>query len=136
MQWVLDEGWAGVSTGNNRAGSLTTPDEVGIDEGADGTINQWYSIYTKAFPAGTFQLKQPDNAGQNMYGVVVTHQAPSATLEITREAGNIVIQFPSGFRLQRTSNLLAPITWTDVAGSSPYTVPPGGAAEYYRGISP
>jgi succinate dehydrogenase / fumarate reductase flavoprotein subunit len=42
-----------------------------LDEGADGTINQWYSVYRKSFPVGTFSLFQPDNAGQNMYGVVV-----------------------------------------------------------------
>jgi hypothetical protein len=67
-----------------------------------------------------------------MYGAVVTHQAPiaAAELEITREGGNIVISFPSGFRLQRAASLDAPVTWTDVAGTSPYTVPPGGTAEY------
>jgi hypothetical protein len=72
MQWVLDEGWAAVLTGQNRVADATRPDEVGIDEGADGTLNQWYSVYRKDFPAGTFQLKQADNAGQNMYGAVVT----------------------------------------------------------------
>ena len=71
MQWVVNEGWAPVGTGANRAGNPGLPDEVGIDEGADGTINQYYSIYTKRFPAGTFQLKQADNGGQNMYGAVV-----------------------------------------------------------------
>jgi hypothetical protein len=72
MQWVLDEGWQPVITGANRAGNPDYPDEVGFDEGADGTLNQWYSVYSMSFPAGTFQLKQADNAGQNMYGVVVT----------------------------------------------------------------
>ncbi len=72
MQWVLDEGWTPVMSGVNRTSDPTLPDEIAIDEGADGTLNQWYSIYTKAFAAGTFQLKQADNAGRNMYGVVVT----------------------------------------------------------------
>ena len=72
MQWVMDEGWSAVYTGANRTGDIALPDEVGLDEGADGGINQWYAIYSKDFAAGTFQLKQADNAGQNMYGVVVS----------------------------------------------------------------
>jgi hypothetical protein len=71
MQWIVDEGWTAVRTGNNRSGNSALPDEVGIDESADGTINNWFSIYTKSFPAGSFHLKQADNTGQNMYGVVV-----------------------------------------------------------------
>jgi hypothetical protein len=71
MQWIVDEGWTPVTTGANRFGNAAVPDEVGIDEGADGTINQWYSVYSKEYPSGTFRLKQADNAGQNMYGAVV-----------------------------------------------------------------
>lgn len=76
MQWILDEGWEPIITGNNHLASLAQPDEVGIDEGADGNLNQWYSVYAKQFPAGTFSLRQADNAGQNMYGVVVIPAAP------------------------------------------------------------
>jgi hypothetical protein len=75
MQWVLDQGWTPVVTGANHLGNPAGPDEVGIDEGADGTLNNWFSVYRKDFPAGTFQLRQADNAGQNMYGAVVTAQA-------------------------------------------------------------
>lgn len=71
MQWILDEGWAPIISGNNHLGTLDRPDEVGIDEGADGSLNQWYSVYANVFPAGTFALHQADNAGRNMYGVVV-----------------------------------------------------------------
>lgn len=71
MQWVVDEGWTPVITGVNHVNNPTYPDDIGIDEGADGSIQQWHSIYSKLFPAGTFQLKQADNAGRNMYGVVV-----------------------------------------------------------------
>jgi hypothetical protein len=71
MQWLLDEGWVPMITGANRTGNPAWPDEVGIDEGADGSINQWYSVYVKQIPAGTFQLRQADNSGQNMYGAVV-----------------------------------------------------------------
>ncbi len=76
MRWVVDEGWQPVKTGQNRHGNPDWPDHVGADESADGAgpgqgVNQWSSIYMKVFEAGTFQLKQPNNNGQNMYGVVV-----------------------------------------------------------------
>src|SRR5688572_20975730 len=76
MQWILDEGWLATTNGINRTSNPALPDEVAVDEGADGTINQWYSVYVKTFPAGTFQLKQADNAGQNMYGVVIVALPP------------------------------------------------------------
>src|SRR6266540_4147474 len=76
MAWVAEDSWTPVTTGNNRAGNLALPDELGIDESADGTINQYYSIYLKSFPAGTFVVKQPDNPGRNMYGVVVVSISP------------------------------------------------------------
>jgi hypothetical protein len=72
MQWILDGGWAASANGLNRTNNVAVPDEVALDEGADDTINQYYSVYQKDFPAGTFRLFQADNAGQNMYGVVVT----------------------------------------------------------------
>jgi hypothetical protein len=139
MQWVKDQGWSAVAGGNNRLGIKTEPDEIGIDEGADGTINNWYSIYTKAFPAGTFQLKQADNAGQNMYGVVITPPAQFTSnpiLSIARQGANLVINLPAGYRLQSTTSLRAPVTWTNVTGSSPFTIPLSGAGTFYRGISP
>lgn len=77
MQWILDEGWLATANGLNRAKSTATPDEVGIDEASDGTINQWYSVYYKTFPAGTLNLRQADNGGRNMYGVVITPEPAS-----------------------------------------------------------
>jgi fibronectin type 3 domain-containing protein len=71
MQWVLDEGWLAVTNGINRTMNFAFPDEIGIDESADGTINNWSSVYVKYYPAGTFQLRQADNTGRNMYGAVV-----------------------------------------------------------------
>lgn len=82
MQWIVDQGWAPTSNGINRAGNSLLPDEVGIDEGADGTVNQYYSVYSKSFPAGTFSLLQADNAGQNMYGVVITPVPEPSSLSI------------------------------------------------------
>lgn len=79
MQWILDQGWLATSNGLNRAGSAARPDEVPLDESSDGDIDQWYSVYSKTFPAGTFSLFQPDNSGRNMYGVVITPE-PAACL--------------------------------------------------------
>jgi hypothetical protein len=75
MQWIVDQNWIPTSNGLNRTSDPGVPDEVAIDEGADGSVNQWFSVYQKVFNAGTFNLLQPDNAGQNMYGVVVTTAA-------------------------------------------------------------
>jgi hypothetical protein len=71
MQWIVDQGWIATANGLNRTSNPLVPDEVPIDEGADNTIDRWFSVYQKEFPAGTFSLLQPDNAGQNMYSVVV-----------------------------------------------------------------
>jgi hypothetical protein len=80
MQWILDQGWLPSATGRNRTGAAGVPDEVPLDEGGNNNINQWYSVYRRDFPAGTFSLFQPDNAGQNMYGVVITAIPEPGTL--------------------------------------------------------
>jgi MYXO-CTERM domain-containing protein len=79
MQWILDQGWAATANGLNRTKSAGVPDEIAFDEGANDTIEQYYSVYEKDFPAGTFSLFQGDNAGQNMYGVVVAPVPEPAT---------------------------------------------------------
>ncbi|MEZ6097958.1 MAG: PEP-CTERM sorting domain-containing protein [Pirellulaceae bacterium] len=88
MQWIVDEGWSATSGGLNRASDSSRPDEVGIDEGADGSIQQWYSIYSKSFAdAGTVTIRQADNGGRNMYGVVVTPGVPEPTSALLLLAG-------------------------------------------------
>lgn len=82
MQWVLDQGWTPTKNGLNRFANAGVPDEVPIDESADGTINQWYSVYEKQYGAGTFTIFQADNAGQNMYGVVVAPVPEPGTLAL------------------------------------------------------
>jgi hypothetical protein len=82
MQWVLDEGWTPVVNGINRFADPARPDHVGIDESANGTIDQWASVYAKDFPAGTISLLQADNAGRNMYGVVVAQVPEPSTLAL------------------------------------------------------
>jgi len=71
MQWMLDQGWLASANGINRTANPAVPDEVAFDEGANDTIDQWMSIYYKDFNTGTFTILQADNAGRNMYGVVV-----------------------------------------------------------------
>ncbi len=85
MQWLLDNDWEPSLTGNNRIADATIPDELPIDEGADGSINQYYSVYFHDFPAGSFELFQADNAGRNMYGAVVVPMgdAPPVVLSAT-----------------------------------------------------
>lgn len=106
MQWMLDEGWMPVMTGVNRTSDPNLPDEIGIDESADGSINQWYSIYSKLYPAGTFQLKQADNAGRNMYGVVVAAAVPPPAPILTAVGGDSKVT----------------LNWTVSSGAASYTV--------------
>jgi hypothetical protein len=80
MQWILDQGWLPTVNGLNRTANPAVPDEVPIDEGANNDINQWFSVYRKDFPAGTFSLLQPDNADRNMYGVVVVPEPSGVAL--------------------------------------------------------
>jgi hypothetical protein len=82
MQWILDQGWTATNNGLNRAGNTAVPDEVPLDEGANNTIEQWYSVYRKDVPAGTFSLLQADNAGQNMYSVVIQPIPEPSTLAL------------------------------------------------------
>ncbi|MCL4179254.1 MAG: PEP-CTERM sorting domain-containing protein [Verrucomicrobia bacterium] len=70
MQWILDQGWTATANGINRFSDPLFPDEVPIDEGANGDIQQYFSVYEKEFAAGTLDLFQADNGGRNMYGVV------------------------------------------------------------------
>jgi hypothetical protein len=82
MQWILDQGWIATSNGLNRTANTAVPDEVPLDETALGSINQWYSVYQRTVPAGTFSLFQADNAGQNMYGVVVVAIPEPSTIAL------------------------------------------------------
>ncbi|NIP51752.1 MAG: hypothetical protein GWN61_21340, partial [candidate division Zixibacteria bacterium] len=61
MGWVYDMGF--MDTGMN----------IGIDEGGDGEIDQWVSVYFKNVSAGTITLRAQNDftkpADRNMYGV-------------------------------------------------------------------
>ena len=66
MSWVYDIGFA--DTGLN----------IGIDEGGDGQINQWASVYVKKVEPGLIRLYQQndptDPTYRNMYGVAALKQ--------------------------------------------------------------
>ena len=58
MPWVAQMGFA------------DTGDQIDIDEGNDGDIDQHFRIYKARFQAGTVTLKEQNNGGsRNMYGV-------------------------------------------------------------------
>lgn len=71
MKWVPDNLWLPVSLNGNQVDNPAFPDTVGIDENADGSVNNWSSVYVKLFPAGTFTLNEFGEGGRNMYGVVI-----------------------------------------------------------------
>ena len=77
MTWAGAAGFRPVQSGANRSSNSTLPDEAGIDEGADGGINNWFSIYSNRYPAGTFSILQQGLSGNNMYGVVVQAVGPT-----------------------------------------------------------
>jgi len=147
MQWILDEGWLRTSNGINRTANSAVPDEVAIDEGADGTINQWFSVYVKTFPAGTFQLKQPDNAGQNMYGVVIVDVGPSAPppapTNVVATSGDTQVtltwasaQSATGYNIKRSAISGGPYTIIGTVAGTTFTDSPlANAVDYFYVVS-
>jgi hypothetical protein len=80
MTWVLDNGFQPKITGVNRQGTdinpnFTIPDELGMDEGNNGTIDNWGSVYFRRFGAGTVVLGDQVMGGRNMYGLAI-HPIP------------------------------------------------------------
>lgn len=83
MQWVINQGWLPKSTGNNHGLNVALPDEATIIlNGNPANGENLESVYYKSFPAGTFSLFQADNAGQNMYSVVVVAVPEPATVSL------------------------------------------------------
>jgi hypothetical protein len=87
MAWVADDGWVQKITGYSPNGQ---PDYTAVDEGATITdfntrstnttglgtgpgneIQNFYTVYTKTFPAGDILLKEQNGGGINMYALVV-----------------------------------------------------------------
>lgn len=83
MQWVINQGWLPKSTGNNHGANISLPDEATVIlNGIPANGENFESVYYKSFPAGTFSLFQADNAGQNMYSVVVVAVPEPATASL------------------------------------------------------
>ena len=61
------------------AGFTDTGFDIGIDEGGDGDIDNWSSVYVKVVPGGTVTLyAQNDGANRNMYGVAAAVPEPAS----------------------------------------------------------
>jgi hypothetical protein len=67
-QWVLDDGWTLVNTGLKPSYYPGNNDILGIDEGNDGAINQYASIYSRQI-AGNFFSVKTQGESVDMYGV-------------------------------------------------------------------
>jgi len=68
MLWVEYFGWA------------DTGDDMAIDEGGDGDIDQRYSIFTKDVDAGLTTLYAQNFSGKNMYGVAAVPEPMTIAL--------------------------------------------------------
>lgn len=68
MDWVGNMGF--VSIGQ----------QLSIDEKGDGSIDNYFTIYSKLVPAGTITLKEQNAGSLNMYGVAAPEPATIALL--------------------------------------------------------
>lgn len=79
LSWISEEGWTRVNTGISPEGQA---DFTGVDEGRDGSINQFYSIYAKS--GTTVDIRQHGIAGGNNYSVVI---APGTIVTNANDSG-------------------------------------------------
>jgi hypothetical protein len=69
MTWVTSMGFA------------DTGYDVGIDEGGNGSIDKWSSVFSKDVSAGTITLlEQNDGGSRNMYGVAAVPEPATLAL--------------------------------------------------------
>jgi uncharacterized repeat protein (TIGR01451 family) len=143
MQWVGASGFRPVTTAQNRTGDINRPDEISIDESADGTRNQYFSIYSNRFPAGTFSLLQQGFAN-NMYGVVLVGVGPTAPpaaptnvvaagMDSQVTVSWTATQGASGYNIKRSSTSGGPYTTVGSTASTTFTDPglQNGSVYYY-----
>ena len=104
LSWVTSDGWSRVNTGIMPNGQA---DYIGIDEGATVAtpdlrthhdpgpgqgLNNFFSIYTKNVPAGTFQTYRDAGNGGNMYVVAVAAvPEPSTFVFLGLGVGTLVL---------------------------------------------
>jgi hypothetical protein len=146
MAWLLQQGWAPVKNGLNRTNNPDWPDEVGVDEAGDGVgpgnnIQNGSSVYVKRVPAGVVTILDPDNPGQNMYGVVVTRvpatpSQPPVFAPPTLSGGTVTITWTNGGKLQEAAEIRGP--WDDVPGNpnGTYSTPATALSRFYRAVAP
>ena len=132
LTWMNTNGFRPVQTGQNRTLNATLPDEVGIDEGADGTINNYYSVYSNRYPAGTFSLFQQGIAGNNMYAVVVQGigpvAPPVAPTNLVAVGGDTqmslswsAVSAASGYNIKRSATPGGPYTTVGTSAGASFT---------------
>jgi hypothetical protein len=112
--WTSDNAPGGAASGVNHSGST------------DPTLHGGANLHLRVSAADV----TTNRAGMFFPPVV----APA--VRVARSATGIQISFPAGFRLQHATSLTKPITWTDAAQASPFTVQPGTAFEFFRAVSP
>jgi hypothetical protein len=61
-------------------GFVDTGHDIGIDEGGEGTIDRYSSVFKRWVPAGTITLKEQNAGSLNMYGVAVPEPTTIALL--------------------------------------------------------
>jgi MYXO-CTERM domain-containing protein len=66
--WIAADGWLPMMTGRKPADFTGTMDILGNDENLDGTINNYYAIYSRQITGNTFTVNT-FGEGRNMYGV-------------------------------------------------------------------
>lgn len=143
MQWVGTNGFRPVQTGRNRTSNSALPDEIGIDEGANGSIEQNFSIYTNRFPAGKVTFYQQGYA-LNMYGIVLVAVGPTAppaaptNLSAVSTDSQVTLTWgtpngSSGFNVKRAETPGGPYTTIASTATATYTdvALVNGAAYYY-----
>lgn len=81
MPWVAASGFTATTT------------QFGIDEGNDGTVNQFFTIYTRDVAAGTIRLFEQNQGTLNMYGLAA---APVAAVP---EPASLVLAGAAGVAL-------------------------------------
>ncbi|MCF7975137.1 MAG: discoidin domain-containing protein [Phycisphaerae bacterium] len=86
MSWLTDMGF------------IDTDDDIGIDEGADGGINQYYSIFALDVSAGTVTIfGNTEGHGGNMLGVAAIPRTPdfAAYNPVPEDGGTDVVRTTS-----------------------------------------
>jgi hypothetical protein len=128
-----------IGTVTNVINSAAMPTNFVLDAGVNtndignyavfkGLTGSSFTLIANAVTAFGNGFRAPINAIQ------IIKSTPPSGLSIAATATNVVISFPTGFRLQSAAGLTGP--WTVVATNSPFMTLPTDASAFFRGISP